>query len=389
MEPLRLEDFDISPERGMLACPDPDQQFLPLAFFTWEATAREIQKLLVTVHTRERIKNMPLLYADLLADSHMSAAMRVLSFPAHAFVWADPKHPTDWIPKSVAIPWHHVATRLGRPPVLSYASYVLDNWKRIDPSGPIALGNIVLLQNFMGGIDEEWFILVHVDIEAKAAGALNGIVHAVNAAWQNEAHKVAVELQNIADALEQMYKTLLRMPEYCDPYIYYNRVRPYLYGWKDNQTLPNGVLYEGVKEYEGKPQQFRGETGAQSGIIPALDATLGIQFTDDPLLPYLRDMRNYMPPKHRAFIEELERRSHLRQYVYERQYSFPSLCYAYNACIDRTAMFRKKHIEYAGEYIHKWGTQIGTGGTPYMMYLKKHHDETKKHVIEGGSRWIL
>ena len=66
-----------------------------------------------------------------------------------------------------------LAERLGRPPVLSYASYALDNWRRIDPDGPVALGNLALLQNFLGGADEDWFILVHVEIEARAAAALD------------------------------------------------------------------------------------------------------------------------------------------------------------------------------------------------------------------------
>ena len=67
-----------------------------------------------------------------------------------------------------------------------------------------------------------------------------------------------------------------RMPEKCDPFIYYNRVRPYIFGWKNNPTTPEGVVYEGVEEYENTPQIFRGETGAQSSIVPMLDALLGV-----------------------------------------------------------------------------------------------------------------
>ena len=37
-----------------------------------------------------------------------------------------------------------------------------------------------------------------------------------------------------------------RMPEKCDPFIYYNRVRPYIFGWKNNPATPDGVIYEGV-----------------------------------------------------------------------------------------------------------------------------------------------
>ena len=46
---------------------------------------------------------------------------------------------------------------------------------RLDVSQPIALGNIVCLNNFLGGLDEEWFRLVHVEIEARASPALASI----------------------------------------------------------------------------------------------------------------------------------------------------------------------------------------------------------------------
>ena len=29
-----------------------------------------------------------------------------------------------------------------------------------------------------------------------------------------------------------------RMPERCDPYVYFERVRPYIHGWRDNPALP-------------------------------------------------------------------------------------------------------------------------------------------------------
>lgn len=53
---------------------------------------------------------------------------------------------------------------LGRPPVLSYASYALDNWVRIRENLPVEIGNIIISQNFLGGLDEDWFILIHIDI---------------------------------------------------------------------------------------------------------------------------------------------------------------------------------------------------------------------------------
>src|SRR5947209_5579318 len=57
-------------------------------------------------------------------------------------------------------------------PLLSYDGYARYNWKRSDPLGPIALGNLDTVQDFVHLYDEHWFILVHVHIEALAAGIL-------------------------------------------------------------------------------------------------------------------------------------------------------------------------------------------------------------------------
>lgn len=387
IKPLSLKDYDISPERGMLADPYPKFGALPPFYRPWEEMAGMLPKLL-TDHARAMIQDMPLLNPAFLMDDEFSAAMRALSFLGHAYIWADPNNPASWLPASVAIPWYHVATRLSRPPVLSYASYILDNWRHIDPNGPIALGNIAPIQNFMGEIDEEWFILIHVDMEVKAAAVVKGIEHAFAAIARDEVSEVDCGLQVVAGGIEQMFETLCRMPEHCDPHIYYHRVRPYLFGWKNNPALPEGVIYEGVKEYGGKPQQFRGETGAQSGIIPALDAALGIAHEDDPLRVYLAEMRDYMPSKHRAFLEALEARESIRAFVIKQ--GSVSLKRSYNTCIRLLDSFRFKHLEHAWEYVAKWDQQstlanpaeIGTGGTPFMQYLKKHRRETGEHLLE-------
>lgn len=63
-----------------------------------------------------------------------------------------------------------------------------------------------------------------------------------------------------------------------------------------------------------QPQQLYGETGAQSAVLHALDAALGIRH--DPsswLRAYLLDMRRHMPPAHRAYVASLEAGPSLRQ----------------------------------------------------------------------------
>jgi len=316
--------------------------------------------------------------------------MVILSFIGHAYVWGE-KETVSLLPSSLAVPWHQVARMLGRPPVLSYASYVLDNWRRVDSHNPIEVGNIVLLRNFLGGQDEEWFVLIHVAIEAAVGAALEAIVAAQRAVVDEEPERVADSLATIARAVEAMNKILLRMPERCDPYVYFRRVRPYIHGWANQPSLPSGMVYEGVEEYAGKPQYFRGETGAQSSIIPALDAALGITHAEDMLRSYLNEMRDYMPPKHRRFIEAVEAGASVRDFVLRHSQARPTLRDLYNAAIDGLGHFRSTHLEYAHSYINKQTrgdvrnpNSIGTGGTPFMPYLTKHRNETKSHRI--GSR---
>jgi indoleamine 2,3-dioxygenase len=374
--------LEATPERGFLPINDPVVG-LPAAFEPWEQIAGQLPKLLVADRLRAELDQLPVL--DVLQcrrEEDLHRAMLLLSYMGHAYVWGEEK-PAARLPAGVAVPWHAVAGQLGRPPVLSYASYALYNWRRLDPAGPIALGNIVLLQNFLAGMDEEWFVLVHVDIEAKAAVALRAIPRAQAAVADDRPADLHTALADVAAALESMYATMSRMPEKCDPYIYFHRVRPYLYGWKDQPALPQGLVYEGVEEYARKPQKFRGETGAQSSIIPTLDALLGVSHASDPLRSYLSEMRQYMPPRHRQWIEKVEQGPAVRPYVSQRRLSEPALRDVYNACVDYVEKFRSMHLQYAAQYIQRQSqhgsanpNSVGTGGTPFMPYLKKHRDET-------------
>jgi len=385
--PTRLDEFDIDPERGFLSAPDPLPR-LSAAFDAWEEVARDLPKLLVNGQTRATVERLPSFAVSCLGDEReCRRAMVLLSFLGHAYVWGEDP-PAARLPAILAVPWHEVAQRLGRPPVLSYASYALDNWWRLEPTKGIALGNIALLQNFLGGMDEEWFVLVHVEIEARAAPALAAALGAQQAVREYLPADLERHLTVMERALRGMGDTLARMPERCDPYIYYHRVRPYIHGWKNNPALPEGLLYEGVEAFGGKPQCFRGETGAQSSIIPALDAVLGVAHRDDPLKTYLLEMRGYMPPKHRAFLAVLEEGPSVRDYVAQNRARRSSLVDLYDACVQGIERFRSLHLEYAACYIHRQAqthttnpSTVGTGGTPFMRYLRKHRDETTEHLL--------
>ena len=96
-----------------------------------------------------------------------------------------------------------------------------------------------------------------------------------------------MHLTNILSSLEKGNSSVKRMPAKCDPYIYYHRVRPYIFGGKNNPDLPKGLIYEGF--YKNKPQKFRVETGAQSSIIHLLAALFDVKPTKYSLGDYIED----------------------------------------------------------------------------------------------------
>lgn len=393
--PLDLSDYGISPDQGFLPS-DPLEQLPDSPMLN--QLGRELPKLLSARRVRQFIDRQRQLLPSIPTtwqDQDYRAAMRILSFAGHAYVWEAPERPAMTLPSQLAQPWYDVALKLGRPPVLSYASYALDNWRRLDPARPIQLDNIVLLQNFLGGLDEEWFVVIHVQIERQAGPGLAGLIQAMNGAAGDKPDEVLAGLQSLAAAQTAMRDTLLRMKERCDPYMYYNRVRPYIHAWKNSPALPQGLVYEGVAAYAGQPQQFRGETGAQSSIVPCLDAGLGISHAPDPLTVYLQEMREYMPPRHQSFLHILEQttdadsRPLLSGYIRDRRSHNPELWNAYCTCVDLLAQFRDIHVGYADSYIHRQHqihasnpSAVGTGGTPFMAYLQKHLDETRRAIVD-------
>ncbi|MFZ9790641.1 MAG: hypothetical protein ACO3C2_06100 [Candidatus Nanopelagicales bacterium] len=383
---VKIEDFGLSEEFGYMQNVDPVIS-LPAGNEAWDEMGKNLPKYLMGSDFRKRVKELPPFNLQTLnTEGEIRRAMLVLSYIGMAYQWSD-NNPAFVIPERLAKPWYEVGKLVGRPPILSYASYSIDNWYRLDKKGPIECGNIALLQCFLGGQDEEWFILIHIDIEKKAGKVLKAIEEAQSAVVANDADKLEKALTKMRDGIKAMYDVLARMPEKCDPYVYFHRVRPYIFGWKNNPALPDGVIYEGVDEYQGKGQKFRGETGAQSAIVPALDGVLGIEHERDELRDYLMEMRQYMPPKHVKFIEAVENGPRVRDFVFKLNNN--AIKNVFNECVSLVADFRALHLEYAGTYIHAQAQKtpgnpsaVGTGGTPFMIYLRKHRDETRNQPVK-------
>ena len=326
----------------------------------------QIEYEVLNLETEKNISN--------LSIDELERAMLLYSYIGHGYIWGGTSI-EKVIPKNISKTWYKISQKLDRPPILSYASYALNNWKLQDVNKPFDLENIRILQNFLGGMDEDWFIMIHIAIEHEAKEILNNLK-----TYYLDKNEDQSYLENALVSIKKINQIMNRMPEKCDPFIYYNRVRPYIFGWKNNPATPNGVIYEGVEEYGGTPQLFRGETGAQSSIVPALDALLGVTHSNDPLKEYLDEMRLYMPKEHRNLLNDLDQWSENNRSKSIREDSSVLLS---DEIIKEVHAFRNKHLEYARIYIHEQSLSnqnnsnvVGTGGTPFMKYLDKHLQET-------------
>jgi indoleamine 2,3-dioxygenase len=286
-----------------------------------------------------------------------------VGFLASAYINQVSQPKVDMLPRNIAVPFCKACALLRRPPILSYDGYALYNWKRFDSRRAITLGNIDTLQNFVHLYDEHWFILVHVEIEAIAARILAAIDRAAPALLERNSEVVSGALREIASAVRDQVLVLRRIPEKMDPALYDRTFRPYIRFFEN-------VVYEGVIH---APLNFRGETGAQSSIMPTLVVFMKIPHQKTALTDHLAEMRNFMPAAHRQLIADVEALPSPRDL---------SDADAFNDVLDAMATFRETHFRWAQEYINKWvDDPRGTGGTPYMLWLQQLIDETRSYKL--------
>jgi len=298
-----------------------------------------------------------------------------VGFLASAYINQVGQEPTRVLPANLALPLCRACKLLNRPPILSYDGYALYNWKRFHKDGPIALGNIDTIQNFVHLYDEHWFILVHVEIEAIAARILDSIATVQAALDANAPGPVDDAIRDMAGAINEQVRVLRRIPEKMDPALYYKTFRPYI---RFFENVEYEADVEGARVAAGSAARlrisFRGETGAQSSIMPLLVAFMKIPHRTSMLTAHLIDMRNYMPAEHRALIAAVEAMPSIRAIASKQNY---------NAVLDAMATFRSVHYEWAQEYINRrTDDPRGTGGTPYMEWLKQLIDETLAFKID-------
>jgi len=366
-----LADYGISPTHGFLPDTLPLTRLPDPYYNKWEAIAANLQALILSKRLRGVVDRLPVLSTiGLEHDAEWRRAYSLLSFMAHGYIWGGDS-PSDRLPPSIAVPLLKVSRHLEVPPVATYAALCLWNFKPLFVDEDIDnLENLATLNTFTGSLDESWFYLVSVAMEARGAPIIPLMLTAIGAARQDDASTVTQSLAAFAERLDDLTNLLLRMHESCDPTIFYNRIRPFLAGSKNmaEAGLPNGVIYEdgsGTEEY----RQYAGGSNAQSSLFQFFDIVLGIEHWPTgekrgrdavpkereghapvPKHNFIMEMRRYMPGPHARFLGDVQAVANIRDYVEKHRDNRP-LCLAFDACLSTLAALRDKHIAIVARYI--------------------------------------
>ncbi|NXB30176.1 I23O2 dioxygenase, partial [Eulacestoma nigropectus] len=400
--PLALTRFQVSEEFGFLL-PDPLTE-LPAPYGPWMDIARELPQLITSHQLRLRIHQMPQLSTQhLRGREELHLAHLVLSCITMGYVWQEGEEGTvQVLPRNLAVPYWEVSQALGLPPILSHADFVLANWRRKDPNGPLEIENLDTIIALPGGESLRGFVLVTLLVEKAAVPGIKAIIRALCAILQCDEETLHRALQELAGAIKAMSEALRRMHDYVDPEVFYTVIRIFLSGWKDNPAMAHGLVYEGVSQ---EPMAYSGGSAAQSTVLHAFDELLGIRHREDSAA-FLHRMRDYMPPPHRAFVEEIQRAVSLKQHVLSS--GDARLRAAFNRCVSALTDFRSYHITIVTKYITIAAAKAkagraepsaragpsggkppsaleakGTGGSHIFSFLKSIRDTTREGMISA------
>jgi len=286
------------------------------------------------------------------------------------------------------------ARRLGLPSIITHSAVNLYNFK-LDEDGEILLktylstdilniNNILKIDEIMDGLlehiqikntftddeSEKWFYKIHICIELAAIKMLNEIIKLFDTDREITKHGVIKVLRTIEHTLNIFTNIISKMESKCNSEFFWNNIRYYLNGFNTyNVKIKNtGIILT-----------FKGGSAAQSTLLPIIDALLNYEHTDKYVVEFLKEQQNYMPIKHRLFIEWIDNKIKCKKWK-----NYFNNFHHFNKCYISLRMFRQKHHKIVHKYIsanihkeiEKEGNinrpiqDKGTGGSDYDKLLK-------------------
>ncbi|XP_068128443.1 indoleamine 2,3-dioxygenase 2 isoform X2 [Hyperolius riggenbachi] len=363
--------------------------------------AENLPDLVESKKLRDEVKQLPELDTQHLKGHRQQRLARtVLSHIVMAYVWQNGESgAVKVLPRVLAVPYHQLSRTLGLPLIIVHTDFVLANWKKKDPEGPLTIHNLSTIVSLPGGDSLQGFVLVTLLVELAAIPGVKAIIQAVRGMECDDKQALFTALQDIERSIVKMKEALRLMYDYVDSDVFYNTIRAFLSGWKDNPNMPEGLTYEGVSE---EPHYYSGGTAAQSTIYHAFDELLGIRHKGDSA-DFLLKMRHYMLPSHMSFIRWVQEAPKLPEYVLKSQDS--ALLSMFNQCIATLTELRSFHIQVVSKYVTSAGIRArmkknkektheqelqekGTGGSNAILFLKSVRDTCKEGALRSGKPGI-
>jgi hypothetical protein len=295
-----------------------------------------------------------------LAPSAAEAALGTYSFLATRLIHDDTGRDRR-LPRVVAQPLLQLSQVAGRPPGLTYASYVLANWSSplLPRSQP---DDIVVERTFSGTSDEAWFIAVHLAVETIGGEVVGAIAECRGALDTENAGALVGPIDALADAISWSGEVLDRIGERLDASVFRDVVRPHLHGF-------SGITFETNPPVR---VSYVGETGAQSGLIHALDMVLAVRHPAQTERSLGR-FRECAPPPHREYMRFA---AAVGQEIASLAQSSAEVRRAYLRALLELQSFRDAHARIVEHYLFA-GTR-GTGGTSGHPWLRSIRDDVAK-----------
>ncbi|KAJ9664387.1 hypothetical protein H2198_000316 [Neophaeococcomyces mojaviensis] len=404
-----LEQYAVSWRSGFV--PSSPSEPLPTIYKPWEDLATALPSTLKDGEIVAKVNSLSTLKQDALTnDSHLQRAYVLLSFIINAYIHGGHQ---NTIPPALSDPYLVICERLGLEPVISFASLCLFNYRqsehqvngqrkdqticngaklKIVMSGgealptssitnhePNVLSGLRSIVTFTGTIDEETFYLVPVLVERLGGPLIPLLLRTLIAARNGQWSTVVSSLDTCADTLCQMANALGEM-SLCNPDFFYNTIRPFIGGI-------DGTFVRGTGEEISV--KLAGGSAVQSSLFPFLDHIFGIKHES----PLLKEMRAYMPGKHRRLLEDVENLPSLVDLA-ERGEAGNEVRLTIGVCKKELIEWRTRHLALVARYVvvpaakererqRRNGNVVvsaevsGTAGSNPLVFLRKVRDDVK------------
>lgn len=288
---------------------------------------------------RDIISNLPQYDHSYHSISNLSSIQvkylySILSMIVNRYVWCTGmKDARNYyiIPEIIGVPYLCVSMKLGVSPALTHAAVDLFNWHIKDNTKEFSLDNINTNSTMTGNPSESHFYKVMIAIEGVCGSLLVKMI-----LCDNEID-LRYLLKDISCKLSECTLLVKEMYRGCDPEYFFNGIRIYL-GGSDNDNLPDGLKISN----HNITLKYVGGSAAQSSLIQSFDTFLGMKHNSE----FLMKMRDYMPKKHRKFVEKLESNYNEKMFEHNKELR--------EECIGKLRKFREAHMGLIRTYISKF-----------------------------------